>query len=143
MRLDSTAKVVSYRLRIANPTALRIAARIACDLAFLAAPLNNSVVMQALNDLQNNDDQPEEIQNNLRRIAAQLDEEYFDHQEKAEVGLNNEVDYMLIFSQARAVSALAFAVDADPLIAAMESIYEASATVDDPTELYKSILKHL
>lgn len=54
-----------------------------------------------------------------------------DLQDRVEEGSADRSEYLTAFARARAAMALWFALEADPLTAAMESAYEAEAATDD------------
>jgi hypothetical protein len=73
------------------------------------------------------------LQQRLKEIAAEFDEQAFPLQDE------RPDEYLVVFSGARAVSALAFALDPDPQKAALEGVYEASAAFDDPAPLFAAV----
>ena len=142
-RLDSSAKQLADKLRVSAPKEQRAAALIACTLALLAADVNDSRVAEVLKDLKSSGRHLEKTRVFLEQLISQLDEKYFSLLAKAEANPRIKIDYLRWFSQARAVSALAFAGYEDSLMAALEAIYEASVTVDDATEIYEAVLTSL
>lgn len=67
----------------------------------------------------------------LERLAAQLDEEYFNLHDSQNEERELNPQALHLFSQARAVSALAFAGRDDSIESATEAIYEAASAIDD------------
>jgi hypothetical protein len=67
----------------------------------------------------------------MKTLTDELDEVAWDIQDRTGAGEADEVDYLAAFRRARAAMALWFALDDDPAVAAMESIYEARAATDD------------
>jgi len=75
----------------------------------------------------------------LNELAIQFDDKYFDIQDKAEDNVALQTESLRLFSQARAVSALSFAGGEDALVAAMESVYEASMAFDDNSKFFATV----
>jgi len=140
MRLETVAKNVAEKLKVATMSKQREAGLVACEIALLAAPIENPTVLDAVAQLRDKGRLTDEILASLNGLTDQLDQKYFDLQEEAESDPDIQPEYLHFFGQARAVSALAFAGGADSLTAAMEAIYEASATVDDSQKIYDAVL---
>jgi hypothetical protein len=71
----------------------------------------------------------------VHQLAEELDEAAWDIQDRVDVGNAPRHSYLHAFAMARAASALCFALDADPLTAALEATYEANAATDDLSSL--------
>lgn len=140
MRLETVATELARKLRQANSDRLRAASLLACELAIKAAQVENHNVLDALTLLRKQGALPSLKRTELDDLAATLDESYFDLQDRAENDPALVPESLRFFGQARAVSALSFAGGEDALIAAMESIYEASASVDDGSRIYDAVL---
>ena len=140
MRLEIAEKDVAKKLRLANPTQQRAASLVACELALEAAAIENPDVLSAIEQLKRDKQLTKEVLSELNALAAQLDEEYFDLQDRSEDDPSIQVESLRLFGQARAVKALSFAGGEDSLVAAMEAIYEASATVDDGSKIFEAVL---
>lgn len=69
--------------------------------------------------------------NALKALVDALDERAWDIQDEVEAGRAAEQQYLDGFALARAASAVWFALDADPLTAALEATYEAQAARGD------------
>lgn len=67
----------------------------------------------------------------LKALIDELDEAAWDLQDEVEAGNTDQANYLAAFGRARAAMALWFALDSDPLEAAMEAAYEAEAATDD------------
>ena len=67
----------------------------------------------------------------IQRLVEEIDMQYFAAQERYDAGQGDEATFLKLFRAARAASAVAFALDNDPLTAAVWSIYEASAALGD------------
>lgn len=140
MRLETVAKDLAEKLRTASPAQQRAASLVACQLALQAAPIEASIVSETLDQLRQQGVLPQRRVAELNDLAAKLDGEYFDLQDKAEDDPVLQSKALCLFGQARAVSALSFAGGQDALAAAMEAIYEASATVDGGSRIYDAVL---
>lgn len=140
MRLEQVAKTVADQLKISSVEQLRAASLVACKLALRISHVDNQKVLEALNVFQQEGKLSTEAQSFLKILAEQLDESYFELQEKAENDPKKVTAYLRVFAQARAVSALSYAGIDDPLTGAMEAIYEALATVEDPRIIYDAVL---
>lgn len=139
-RLEMAAQDVADKLRMADAAQQRAASLVACELAVQAAPIGDPDVLSAVEQLRKNGRLSNQLIVVLNDLAARLDEQYFTLQDKSEHELSTQIQYINLFGQARAVSALAFAGGEDALMAAMESIYEATATVDDAGGIYDAVL---
>jgi uncharacterized protein YigA (DUF484 family) len=140
MRLETVAKELAAKLRLATPTQQRAASLVACQFALQAAPIEASIVSEALEQLRQQGELSQQRIAELSDLVAQLDEKYFDLQDKAKDNASLQAEMLRLFGQARAVSALSFAGGRDALAAAMEAIYEASATVDADSKIYEAVL---
>lgn len=139
MRLEMVAKDLAEKLRLTDTSTQRAAALYACELALQAAPTMNPDVLSAVEELRQNGRLKNQTLMKLNDLAANLDQQYFDLQEKAEEDPVVHFEYLRLFSQARAVAALSFAGGEHALISAMEAIYEASVTVEDATQIYDAV----
>jgi hypothetical protein len=75
----------------------------------------------------------------LLQLVDELDEIAWDIQDQVEEGDKDERAYLSAFIRARAAHTLYFALDVDPLNAAMEGIYEAMIALED-LDLVKTII---
>jgi hypothetical protein len=66
-----------------------------------------------------------------KTLTDELDEAAWDVQDRVEAGDAEQGEYVAAFRRARAGMSLWFALHADPLVAALESVYEARAALDD------------
>jgi len=138
-RLETASKSLSSRIAVAKPEQLRNACVVACRLALQATALDIPITLESLEQLQQNGKLSQDRIAELKDLIAQFDERYFDMQEKADDGADLQTEVLRLFRQARAVSALSFAGEEDPTIAASESIYEASMAVDNQSEFFSLI----
>jgi len=67
----------------------------------------------------------------LQQLTDELDEVAWDLQDRVKSGSAANEEYMKAFARARAVSAAWFALDPDPVKAAVEATYEAQAAIND------------
>jgi hypothetical protein len=143
MRLETVAKDLTAKLKAASSEQQRMAGLLACRLALQAAPMDYPVVLETLDQLQQYGVLPPQRIAELGNLAAQLDEKYFELQDNAEGDADLQAESLRLFSQARTVSALSFAGGDDALVAAMEAVYEASATDNDGSKIFKAVLSIL
>lgn len=142
-RLYAAAKVLAARLRNASPSQQRAASRLACQLAMQASALRFPVALAALHELQSTGSLSDQRVTELSGLASSLDKTYFDRQDGPVETSASGTDALRLFSQARAVSALSLAGGKNPLVAALESIYESGAAVDDAHSVYDAVLNLL
>ncbi len=72
----------------------------------------------------------------VEALASSLDEAQWDLEDRAAAGEDSaEPERWVVFGRARAAMAVFFAASEPPRHAALESVYEASAVVDDLDEL--------
>lgn len=128
-RLDSIAPQLAKKLHLATTQTQRATALAACDYGIRNAQVDAPVIL-ILESLRQNGTLSKEQISELNSIVCLLDQEYFQASEKGD----NE-GAIRLFSQARAVSAIAAAAMDNSYEAAIESIYEASTTTDEATEL--------
>ena len=142
MRLESIAGDLVAKLQVASSERQRAASLIACQLALQSAPIEAEIVSEALAQLKRDGVLTLQRIAELNDFAAMLDGKYLDLQDMAEESpMKNET--LLLFGQARAVSALSFAGGKDAFAAAVEAIYEASMTVDDSRIICDVVLSAL
>ncbi|MDO3617321.1 hypothetical protein Q3O97_15830 [Ralstonia pseudosolanacearum] len=139
-RLETIALHVAEQIRTASPEQQHAAAVLACRLALEATSFNEALTSQALLALVEHRALPDGQAVKLSKLAQELDDRYFDLQDLADSGPEQQQQALRFFGQARAVSALLLAHGPDPLEAAMEAVYEATATMDDPATILDSVL---
>lgn len=71
----------------------------------------------------------------LDAVVDRLDEAQWDLRDRFESGEVSEEQHLAAFGRARAVNALRFALETDPLVAAAEAVYEALAATDDRDDI--------
>jgi len=142
-RLESVSSSLAASLRQVLDRQQRAACLAACEFAVEHSGVSSPVVEQALQALRQSMPIAPQVKRQLEALTQRLDDEYFDLQEAAENGTASEDEWKRAFSQARAASALVFAAGEDAFEAASEAIYEATATVDDNSELVAIVAKAL
>jgi hypothetical protein len=143
MRLETVARDLSEKLRIASPAQQQAASFAACQLALQAASVEAPIVLESLEHLRQHGTLSIQRVAELNDLAEQLDSKYFDLQDQAEINPDLQADALRLFGQARAIAAVAFAGGEDALTAVMEAIYEASVTVDDGGRVFDTALAAL
>jgi hypothetical protein len=143
MRLETVARELSEKLRIASPAQQKAASFAACQLAIQAASVEAPIVLESLEHLRQHGTLSIQQVAVLNDLAEQLDSKYFDLQEQDELTPALQADALRLFGQARAIAAVAFAGGEDVLTAAMEAIYEASVTFDDGSRVFDAALATL
>jgi hypothetical protein len=133
MRLTSASEELSRLYGVASVERRRKAALVACEAAVKNAKVQAPEVEEALAVLRKGRGPvPEGLQARLERLAERLDDEYFQRSESEEPSARAEG--LALFSQARAVSALMFAVSGES-VSLHEALYEALATTAVPEEM--------
>ena len=130
-RLDSVAPDVAQILRSAATSSSLAAAVAVARFALSATAVREPVANEALLTLERGAS-PQLLLPELKRLVEHYDEKYFQLQAKAD-----EHDSMTWFSQARALSAVVFAVEANP----MEACYESQAATDNIAEVRAVVRK--
>jgi hypothetical protein len=134
------------KLRRASTAKQRAASLVASEFAISHSRVEHPLVLKALEKVRRTGVLTPKEKTEVDKLAAQLDEEYFDLQEAAEQGRGSEEEYLRMFAKARAVAAVSFAGNEDAFQGAAESIYEAAATIigenkGDLFALVESVLK--
>ncbi|MFM7038313.1 MAG: hypothetical protein ACKO2L_11390 [Planctomycetaceae bacterium] len=140
-RLESVSRSLAASLRQVSDRQQRAACLAACEFAVEHSGVDSPVVEHALQALRQSKPVAPQVKRDLEALTQRLDDEYFDLQEAAENGTASEDEWKRAFSQARAASALVFASGDDAFEAASQAIYEATATVDDNSELVVIVAK--
>lgn len=131
VRLEIFEKHLAEKMKVASEEKRRSAVRVACELAVQNCPVDLPVVDESLRQLLSGYKLSFEQVSKLERLAAQLDEEYFNLHESQNEERELSPQALHLFSQARAVSALAFAGRDDSTESAIEAIYEAATAIND------------
>jgi hypothetical protein len=72
----------------------------------------------------------------VEALATALDQQQWALEQAVTLGKSEQASYVAAFAKARAASSVGRAADEDSRVAALEAIYEASAVVDDPGDLW-------
>jgi hypothetical protein len=118
---DLLERLVRYDEALSRELASRFA-----QAALAAVPVTDSSVERALDVLRAGVSGDRALQDELQALVDALDQEQWDYEARVDEGASDLEDPRG-FARARAVSALAFALDPDALTAAAESAYEADA----------------
>lgn len=130
-RLEISEKHLAQKMKVVSEEKRRSAVRVACELAFQICPVDLPVVDESLRQLLSGYKLSIEQVAKLEWLAAQLDEEYFNLHDSQNEEMQLNPQALHLFSQARAVSALACAGREDSIESATEAIYEAASAIDD------------
>lgn len=128
LRLDSVSPALAEAFRHAPPALRKSAARVAAELAVSKAGLQGEEITAAIERLRHDKPVDSALRQQLERLAARFDEEYFLLAEQGDA--TKEPDALRLFSKARAASALAFAVSEDSG-QLHEAVYEAITAMED------------
>ena len=143
MRLETVALELAEKLRQANPDQQKKASFLSCQLAISATKLVNENVLHVLQFLKQEKNVPSLLREKLDTLVAELDDRYFELQDKAEEYPAFVADYLHLFGQARAASALSFASHDDGSSATSEAIYEALMSVENNEVIIHAVLNLL
>ena len=97
--------------------------------------ISHPVVMRALECLARSEPPTDELRVAVQDYADGLDTAYLELSDDQESGRVSQEQVFAAFSQARAASAVAYALSSSALVAASEATYEAASAVDDSTEI--------
>jgi len=130
-RLSTIAVDLVHTLEDQPPAVLR---RIAVEAAMLAVTrtrLLDSRLVAPLAAMRGNQEVAPTARIQVAQLVEDLDERAWDLQDLLDSGAGSEEAYLEAFRKARAAAAVRYALDADPMTAAFESVYEAQAAVVD------------
>ena len=130
-RLEISEKHLAQKMKVVSEEKRRSAVRVACELAFQICPADLPVVDESLRQLLSGYKLSIEQVAKLEWLATQLDEEYFNLHDSQNEEMQLNPQALHLFSQARAVLALACAGREDSIESATEAIYEAASAIDD------------
>lgn len=130
--LDSTFPGLVRQLEAANPDEQRAVALAAAQMAIMRTQrreyrLDAAVAANRIGDCAERED--------VRVLSDELDEVAWTIQARVHQGVAAEEEYTRAFTRARAASALFFALDENPLRAAIQSVYEAHHAIGDAEAL--------
>jgi hypothetical protein len=130
IRLDTIAPDLVHRLKSASTHELREINRRVVGAALAKTNLQEPRIEAALAALQASRFGQSTDQTALSQLESELDNLGWDEQERMWQHAASKDDYDRAFARARAVSALRFALERDPLTAALQGVYEAIAATD-------------
>lgn len=139
-RLESVSPRLAESFRHASLLKQRKAALEACVVAASRVGLEENEVNAAIEVLRCGGVASSTLREQLETLAAGFDDQYFELDEKGDEASKPEA--LRLFSKARAVAALAFALSEYPR-QLDEAVYEAITAMKDPTEVVQSVEKAL
>jgi hypothetical protein len=137
-RLETRSAELSQLIEAADADPQRRIAVKVAEAALAAVPLDEAELAPALADLTAGRWGGAGAQA-ATTLTDRLDDLAFDLQDEVDEGTAEQVEYLEAFRRARAASAVAFALDADPRNAALEAAYEAEAATEN-LELIRRIV---
>jgi hypothetical protein len=140
-RLETRSVELSQLIESADPDPQRRIAVKVAQAALAAVPIDEPELAPALADLAAGRWAGAGVQG-ATALTERLDELAWDIQEEVDDGQTEEAEYIEAFRRARAVSAVVFALDADPQNAALEAAYEAEAATEN-LDLIRSIVNEI
>jgi hypothetical protein len=129
-RLHTIDEAVADELQAMDLAQAKQAAIAACDVAWSKVQSGEPVIQQALELLRSGNRVGWEVLQRIQTIAEQLDRHYLDLRDAADRGERSEDEVLNAFAAARAVSAIACAMDGTRE-GYVEAIYEAHASLGD------------
>lgn len=141
MRLELVAKDIAVKLNSSSLDKIRIASIVACQLALDEVLISNVYVINAFDQLKRDGFLSADVIDKLNEIVLSLDDQYFELQESFDDNVREKA--LILFMQARAVSAISFAAGDEIVTSSMESIYEASTAVTDADGLFEKVMQVL
>ncbi|WP_312319584.1 hypothetical protein [Stenotrophomonas sp.] len=129
LRLESVAPHLLGALINADAGRRRAAVFDVCSHAIAINSVIDPVVVRALDDYAQGMSMADGVLGELKALQEQADDQYFEHADRD--GGYQGRQTLAAFARARALSSVLFAVGADSVAAACESIYEAISSVDD------------
>jgi hypothetical protein len=130
-RLSAVAIDMAEQLSLQPPRRLRRAAAAAASLAVERTQLADRRLDTALAAVRGDIPAAMAELSQVLALTEELDEAAWDAQEQVEAGVLPERAYLAAFARARAAASVGFALEPSALRAALESVYEAQAAVDD------------
>lgn len=143
IRLKSVSECLVNKLSDVSSNQRKKAIIVACADAVNASGVSIPIVDEAIEKLRRGELFSAELVMVLINLSDKLDFLYFDSQEKSEKNRISNAKYLKLFSQARAVSALALGGSDETLFSTAEAIYEASMAVNNQDIFINNILSTL
>jgi len=100
-----------------------------CTLALERTGVRDPIIDAAMEALKTEQYDDESLHERLGFLVERLDQQQWDMQDAVDAGHADEGAYLHAFACARVAHAVAFALHADPFIAATEALYEAHAAL--------------
>lgn len=132
LRLNTNFPALAAAFHRASAFKRREAARVAVEIVIARTSLQGDLISEALELLRRRADPPRGLREHLDALAARLDESYFDAAD------NGDAASLTLFSSARAIAAVAYALSGDDKVL-HEAIYEATVAIEDPAELVQAV----
>ena len=139
-RLESVSSKLAEAFRQASLLKQRQAVLEACVVAVSRVGLEENEVNAAVEILRCGGDVNSSVREQLEKLAARFDDQYFELDEKGNEA--TKLEALALFSKARAASALAFALSENSG-QLHEAVYEAITAMNDPAEVMRVVEKTL
>ena len=140
-RLSTIAADLAERLEHQPPAKLREVAAIAALLAIERTNLTDPRLDACRIALRDRIPGDQAARSAVQEMTVELDEVAWNAQDAAAQGSHDTDTYLRAFKRARAAAAVGFALEPDVLHAALESVYEAQAAVND-IDAVRSAVQH-
>ena len=141
-RLKSVSEYLVKKLSEASSDQRKKAIIVACNDAINSSAVSIPIVDRAIEKLRHGELFSPTLIAGLNNLSEILDDKYFYNQEISK-NVDSNRYYLTLFSQARAVSALALGGGEETLFSTTEAIYEASAAVNNQDTFINNILSTL
>jgi len=142
-RLSTVASDLVERIEGASEAVLRQSTGKAAQYAVEQVGLRHEIASRALATLDDHEFGESEERRAVESLVNELDERAWDIQDQVEQAQATEEQYLATFTQARAASAIWFALDEDPRKAALEAVYEAYAATGDLARLRQLVSENV
>ena len=139
-RLESTSAPLASEFRNSDLTHQLRAICDACVLVVAQTGLTDDEVMQSIEFLRSGQGDRQALSRKMQKLSERRDNEYLKLQEQGDD--STDAEGLRRFSEARAASALQFALSEEPQ-ALYEALYEAMASSDDPTPVISVVRQAL
>jgi hypothetical protein len=111
--------------------------------AIMESNLISNLVGQAYEAVRTGRINDKELKDQIEHLVQDLDQKQWDLHDLVDEGEASEEEYLKAFKRARAANALFFLLDADPVISALESSYEAHAVSGSIEDLRSVIFREM
>ena len=136
-RLENSAPDLYSALSKSSGAELRSIALSVCTMAVSQTELAFPIIGKVMQHLRNGEQVSDQLHSELKQLVVSLDDKYLP--EDLEEDVDHDASAELFFVQARAASAVLFALSDDTFVAASESTYEALAATEDVDEIARII----